>query len=99
MKKSELRKLIKEEIGNYPELHKVITDKDKHPFLTNEEWEDKWKNYLKEAKYVSFSHDLIKVMSKPLQSLLGDNNNTLNRAKLIDGIYELLKKYSSLDAR
>jgi len=48
MKKSELKQIIKEEIqqGNYPELHKIITAKDRPPFMTEEDWRKKW---IKEA--------------------------------------------------
>jgi len=48
MKKSDLRQIIKEEIqqGDYPELHRVVTDKSDPPFMTEVDFEKKWNKKL-----------------------------------------------------
>lgn len=103
MKKSDLRQLIKEEIekGNYPELHKVYTDKSNPPFMTEQEFEDKWTKKLSEEEVnealVSFDFAEIVKRAKPLFVLLGDNQ--LQKSKLVKDIHTSLTKYSSLKAR
>ena len=97
MKKSELRKLIKEEIqqGDYPELHRVVTDKSDPPFMTEADFEAKWNKKLGlDEKLVSFDMKEIVKRAKPLFVLLGDNQ--LNKSKLVGDIYKSLKKNSSL---
>ena len=107
MKKTELRQIIKEEFqkaveGNWnesteetPDLHKVITAKDQPPFMTEEEFEQKWNKKLGiDEKLVSFDMKEIVKRAKPLFPLLGDNQ--LKKNKLVADIYNSLKKHSSL---
>jgi len=99
MKKSDLRKLIMEEIqeGDYPELHRVTTDKTDPPFMTEAEFEAKWNKKLGlDEALISYDWNEIVKRAKPLFVLLGDNQ--LQKRKLVKDIYASLKKYSSLKA-
>jgi len=65
MKKSDIRKIIQEEIqqGDYPELHKVITDRDIPPFMTEEEFEKKWNKKLNLPLMKEWHQDDVQVVS------------------------------------
>jgi len=97
MKKEELRQIIREEIqqGDYPELHRVVTDKTDPPFMTEADFEAKWNKKLGlDEKLVSFDTKEIVKRAKPLFVLLGDKQ--LNKGKLVGDIFRSLKKHSSL---
>lgn len=99
MKKSELRKIIKEELG-------VVMDYGKS-FMTEKDWEAMWMDKLadqvhihqqKEEKIneaiVSYDTTEIAKRAKPLFVLLGKNQG--NKGKLVVDIYNSLQKHSSL---